>query len=816
MDHQKVSSPLKLRKNLNKTKKAILTLAFFLVAVFSMAQTGIVKGTVIDEFESPLPGAIIEAISSETKLILTEDDGTFLIELNVGKHLIVASYTLLESDTLEILVEENKVHSVDFILKEEREYLQEVVVSAGKFEQSIEDLTVSMEILKPELLENRNTNSIETVLEQTPGLTILDNEPQIRGGSGFTFGVGSRVQIVVDGMPLLTGDAGRPEWGFIPVENIEQIEVIKGASSVLYGSSALSGVINIRTKFPRLKPQTKVTFNTGLYSAPEISNKWYDDLPYYSGVSFVHSRIVKNNLDVVIGGNIFRDHGYIGPPKVDDDVVDSITNYTNNQMWKTRARFNFNLRYRSKKIEGLNMGLNGNFMAAKTNFVLAWLNDSTEKFRAYPGAIALQDQLIFNIDPFINYFAPNGIKHSLKTRVFYTDNVITNNQSNSSTLWYSEYQLQRKFPKIEALTFTGGAVATLSKSKSEIYTGSGLPENRIVNLAGYSQIDKKVGKALNISAGFRMEYFKMNQVESVVKPVFRTGVNLKITEGTNFRYSYGQGFRFPTITERFISTNVGSFGVFPNANLQPETSANSEFGIKQGFKFGKLMGYLDIAGFHQEYQNTIEYLFGSWGDATTGTWPLFGFKFLNTGNTRVRGLDISLMGKMELKDDVELTFLGGYTYVIPVALNPHQVYAIDTNAGSIDFLSYVTTSMDTSNHLLKYRFKHTAKLNADLRVKKINVGFGVRYYSHISNIDTAFRALELLTSFPGFQTVTYTDYWKAHKFGVVIFDARFGVNINDKMKLSVVVNNVLNKEYSLRPMKIERPRTTAIQYVYKI
>ena len=75
-------------------------------------------------------------------------------------------------------------------------------------------------------------------------------------------------------MPLLTGDAGRPEWGFVPVENIEQIEVVKGASSVLYGSSALSGVINIRTKFPRLEPVTKITLNSGLYSAPAISNKW--------------------------------------------------------------------------------------------------------------------------------------------------------------------------------------------------------------------------------------------------------------------------------------------------------------------------------------------------------------------------------------------------------------------------------------------------------------------------------------------------------------------------------------------------------------
>ena len=46
--------------------------------------------------------------------------------------------------------------------------------------------------------------------------------------------------LTVDDMPMLSGDAGRPEWGFVPVENIAQIEVIKGAASVLSGASALS------------------------------------------------------------------------------------------------------------------------------------------------------------------------------------------------------------------------------------------------------------------------------------------------------------------------------------------------------------------------------------------------------------------------------------------------------------------------------------------------------------------------------------------------------------------------------------------------
>ena len=204
-------------------------------------------------------------------------------------------------------------------------------------------------------------------------------------------------------------------------------------------------------------------------------------------------------------------------------------------------------------------------------FCITWLDDSLNKYSAYPGAVALQEQR-FLTDPFINYYSKGGVKHSLKTRVFYTDNQITNNQSNSSTLWYSEYQLQRKFTNIRELTFTGGVVGNLAKSNSQIYRGGGSSENRIANLAGYSQIDKKVKDVSNISGGFRMEYFKMNDVESVVKPIFRTGVSLKITKGTTFRYSYGQGFRFPTITERFIRTDRVLSVFFPTPGclkLQP-------------------------------------------------------------------------------------------------------------------------------------------------------------------------------------------------------------------------------------------------------
>src|SRR6188768_373138 len=211
-----------------------------------------------------------------------------------------------------------------------------------------------MEVLNASLIENKNVNNITAALEQVPGLNILDGEPQIRGGSGFSYGVGSHVAVLVDGMPVMLGDQGRPEWSFIPTENVEQVEVIKGASSVLFGSSALSGVINVRTAFPKALPETKVIVDYGQYDAPSVDGtKWWKGAAPVYGFAFLHSeKLLKaKNLDFVIGGQSRFNHNYIGPTGAQKGFPFKFdTTVTENEVSTLLARFNFSLRYRSTKI----------------------------------------------------------------------------------------------------------------------------------------------------------------------------------------------------------------------------------------------------------------------------------------------------------------------------------------------------------------------------------------------------------------------------------------------------------------------------------
>jgi outer membrane receptor protein involved in Fe transport len=314
--------------------------------------------------------------------------------------------------------------------------------------------------------------------------------------------------------------------------------------------------------------------------------------------------------------------------------------------------------------------------------------------------------------------------------------------------------------------------------------------------------------------GGRLEYFQLNDTVTAIKPIFRAGTSIKLYEETYLRASYGQGYRFPTITERFIRTGVGNFGVFPNPDIKPESSWNAEVGLKQGIKLGQIFGYFDAAAFWQEYQNTIEYLFGFWGDPLVDATQLYGFRFMNTGNSRVLGLDISFSGKANLGKKAELTFMTGYNYIVPKTLTPDLVYAEDFIGREY---SYNNTSLDSASQILKYRSLHNVKGDFEVTFKKkISVGFSVKYFSKMVNMDGVIQEFETSTTGPYVQNIRYMDYFAEHRFGNWIFDARVSYNINDKHKVALVSANITNRSYSLRPLKIEAPRTIMFQYTFKL
>ncbi|NND77735.1 MAG: TonB-dependent receptor [Flavobacteriales bacterium] len=772
------------------------------------SQTAFIEGVVKDASSgNTLPG--VNVFDQNKKGTTTDGNGYYKLELQPGEHIITFSFIGYKTHEKRVSLQEKEQLTQNVQLFLEAELLDVVVVSAGKFEQSLSDITVSMEVIKPKLIQDRNTTTLESMLQVTPGVTIIDNEPQIRSGSGFSFGAGSRVQILIDDLPILSGDAGRPTWSYLPIENLEQMEIIKGASSVLYGSSALSGVINLRTAYPRETPRTEVTLFTGRYSDPSIEESvwWNESNSLIGGLSFLHSRKIQS-LDLVVSGNYFGDQGYIGPEIIDPADSSFYPEHISRNGFENRGRISVSLRKNFEKTPGLKIGLNTNFYKSKSTATLLWLNADTGLYRPSPGSLTFTDQDAYHIDPFIEYYSNNGGKHALRSRLYSLDNLNTNNQSNFSDVWYSEYQYTQHFDSLSIpdLVSTFGTVYEDVNAESDLFAGNDgdAGKNNATKLAFYLQLDKKFFDKLSISLGVRNENFEINGLNESAT-IFRSGLNYKLAEASFLRASFGQGFRFPSIGEKFIKTNVSSLFIYPNTDLRSEKSWNLELGLKQGFKLGQLKGFADLALFQQEFERFIEFTFGQWGPISDPGLGL-GFRSLNTGDARVTGLELSIVGFQKI-NDMELNLMLGYTYTKPISLTPNELYTENEDPFWPD-PNYLNTSSDTAGHILKYRMQHAIRGDIGLDYKKFHLGISGRYNSNMANIDRIFEDLDT----QGILETGLTQWRKDNNKGDAIFDLRGGFKLNENTKLSLIITNLLNRAYAMRPLAIEAPRLFTIQF----
>ena len=183
-------------------------------------------------------------------------NGVFMLKPATFPFELIVKAPFYISDT--ILIKEVPTTALRVALQAQVQDQKTVVVSAGKRRQAIEEIPVSMEILRPQLIDNKGITDLEQAVDQTPGVYTMDGQVSIRGGSGFAYGTGSRVLLLWNGMPLLSGYAGDTQWNAIPMEQASQVEVMKGAASVLYGSGALNGVIALAEKAKTTCPVSKL------------------------------------------------------------------------------------------------------------------------------------------------------------------------------------------------------------------------------------------------------------------------------------------------------------------------------------------------------------------------------------------------------------------------------------------------------------------------------------------------------------------------------------------------------------------------------
>lgn len=912
----------------------------------------IMKGIVYDkETNEPLAGVNItyKKLSGETDGTISEADGSYAIKLSEGGVDLLFSYIGYENEQVPVVIGRNQTKTRNIFMRVKENLLGDVVVSAGRFEQKLSNVTVSMDLLKAEDISKQAPTDLSATLNTMPGVDINDKQPSIRGGNGWTYGVGSRSLVLIDGMSALTSGTGIINWNIVPLENIGQVEVMKGASSVLYGSSALNGVINIRTKRPGLTPVTTLRTYLGIYGDPANEDyRWSDKSfwkegkyevepflrknvfsgirnPIYEGADFSHARRI-GNFDLSAGLNVFTDEGY------------------KQQGYNKRFRAGGNLTYHQPMKNGklVNYGFNVNFMSDKYADFFLWRSPK-DAYEPSPIANMGREANTFYIDPFFNFTNPeNNTSHKIKSRFYYRGDNIAKGSSNDKSItdilgnmgtdidaitgvvqdvqngdyslffpilqpvlqgdlngivngatnilgqifptattpdycdliswvmkrglpgstselipwlsnaiepktapvdidknytYYLDYQFNKKWDN--GTQITAGATYEHMRSTSAT-TGNHDSDNAAL----FFQYDQRFFDRLSVSAGMRAEYFRVDDflresdtklfgTKIPVKPIFRAGLNYQLADYSFIRASFGQGYRYPSLTEKYARKDIGGVGVFPNNELQAEKGVNAELGIKQGYKFGNLMGFFDVAGFYTQYTDMIEFRFGffdptsfAYANSTRdildiigqGQMPGIGAQFYNVSKARIYGAEVSTNGFYNFNPDTKLSYNLGYVFIEPEDVDYKEKNAIEAQYD--DPLRIKEKSNDSK--YLKYRQKHTVKGVVDLQWKRLNLGINVTWKSKMMAVDYLMvderekeqpDAMEYIRQllFGNIGGETLHSYWKEKNTDYCVVDLRAGVKITKDILFQFSVNNLLNKEYCTRPMLVSAPRTYVMQ-----
>ena len=672
-----------------------------------------------------------------------------------------------------------------FTIYPQNELMNAVIIGINKEKMALQNATVSTSILKPYLLQNKVTNTYSEILDQMPGISITDNQLNIRNGAGWSYGAGSRTLIAVDEIPLLSGDAGSAAWSFMPQEITAGAELIKSAGSVVYGSSALNGVLNLRTIEAGDKDKLSISSNMGFYSKPPVASQAYSNNPQtQTGLMGYYATRQKQN-DMVFHWNFFNDDGYRLNEK------------------DRRGRFGFKYKRNSKKIKGLSYGSNQSMQYGRSGSFLLW-ESGTLPYTSLDSGYNYTYGTRLAIDPYI-VFHRRKSTHKLITRFFLVNNRVEDDNpntdnSNGSSLLYTEYKFKHYLNS--SFTINLGLVGMGSETSSPLYKGS--QKNR--NVASYAQLEYHK-KRWRTGIGARYEYFEMGRTK-VEKPVFRFGTNYKVAKATFLRGSIGQGFRFPSVAEAFTQTSVGPITVYANPELRPETSLAAEIGIKQGIQTKKISAFVDLALFQNTLDDMMEFTFGQWVAIPTPPESGYGFKSLNAGKGRVQGVEVEVMAQYKTRK-YDWVLLAGYTFSDAKNLEPNKVIAIDESVLKKP-LTFNNTRSD-STLFLKYRYKHLYKFDWQYnRHSGWMVGLSARYMSKMENIDAAFQGFPINLFIPGVLES------RPRMGNALIFDLRAGFEISEHFWINGQIRNVLNTAYYGRPADIQDPRLFQIQVKYSI
>ncbi len=720
-----------------------------------MAQgTALVYGTVRDSTTGkPVPQAQIILFGTKLQTVADTSGRYRLTGVPAGRVGVLARHIGYRASLQTLEVAAGDSANVDLILRASALDLEPVIVTAAKRSQLLEQAVTSVALVSDAELARRAVSTVDEAVNKAPGVLFLNGQVNIRGSSGFVEGLGSRVLLLVDGVPANQGDRGGIDWDMLPLEEVDRVEVVKGAGSSLYGSAAFGGVVNLITRDIPVGFHGRVRATAGAYANPPESVWQFRE--YTGGLG---------GLDVSgsYGTDILR-----GSLTLGGRHSDGYREQDKSDQWETAGKAEWH------PAPDTRVTASGSWTSHQYQVGDPWC----ELTKCDNRGLAFQP---FMIDTSNQGNYTRSDKGYLAATIERTPSARFSWQARGSWLRTHFTDLHHQGPddfgvanrfgaevRGEAHAARGGVVTvgaegSYSDVTSNIFTGVTAATSDTVRshdqtaFAAYGEGEHQAGQ-VRLTAGARMDFIARDggSVSSVLSP--RVGAVLPTGAGT-WRASIGAGFRAPSLAELFVSTSAFGYRVIPNPDLQHETAWSFELG--NAAALGS-RARLDAALFWTEARRLIEPVFTR---DTAGN-PVI--QFQNVARARLRGLDLSLVATP-----------------FPCNLTTSLSY------------TFLDTRDDSTGLVLAFRPKHLATLSADYGWRSLSVGADFRFVSRIEEIELA------------------GPYASDPRVAAKVFDLRAGWE-GGPVSVRLLMNNLLNYMYSLTPGTLEPVRTMSVILAWK-
>lgn len=475
-----------------------------------------------------------------------------------------------------------------------------VHVTATRVERELMDIPMSVSVITAEDIKKDPATSVADLLKDIPGLTITSSTPGIqrigiRGEDPF------RTLILIDGQKVSEHKSMDGTALLIDPAAIERIEVIKGPSSVLYGSDAIGGVINIITKKNTDKAVTG-SVSTGYFGA---TNGFTQSANLAGSINGWNYNLSASNANY---GDTKTPYGDIPQSDYDQQDFRGMVSYDFNEHFTagvSASYFDSNTQTSALNVEGEHyvpfgtvkvpqweMKKVGVFGEVKDiNDYLARLRVDVwyqSVFKDFANDFKIPAGFVMGANRFViqNGTAQNTldtIGASIQSDWLIGDNhyLIAGYDFSRDSLDSDNYNYTKPpMPFIPAIEYTSFFKGSQTSHAAYLAMESTLPADFTLSYGvRYTLVESEMTRAEKIEKGKISSAGALGS-ETDSSPVFNVGLVWSGIDNLALRASWAQGFRAPTLDNKYISTTKADTTILANPDLKPETSNNFEVGAR--------------------------------------------------------------------------------------------------------------------------------------------------------------------------------------------------------------------------------------------